>query len=553
MRGDDLTKAAGAEPRLPLWLTYMRQRRKENGRLGLVLGAGVSRDAGCPMWPELITRLTNSMKVPLPRIEKHRKAGHTETFIAEVIFRNYIAKQAKRNRDVPAKFRQFIVDASWREEIHKCLYQGIVKKSFLQIAKKHSYLTALAELVCKSGFAVTFNFDDIVDEAVIAHAGEHNLPNPEIITRPKIETRKEAPVIYHINGFLPREELRRASEKIVLTENAFADILLSPNSHDAEFVINQFATKTFLLLGISLSDNSLKNLLRSSANRNPANHHFVVYHEKDHDPLSAEARNDIFDVNLHVYNLISIFLTTEEIKTFIEVLNLEDGDEFEGAMSGLLSNKIDRKYYLVGSVASGKSSALEALRCFQTHEEWSGRVPAAMYLDDKSLTPNQQKEVDNFLFPQLISKNNKMVSKLPGIRIMDRAYLDLFAFSKDSGEVERKGLELRRRFQEMGKRFEDGHIFFLKASKDILDERMARRGSAKNRGKKRKFGADALIAQEAELLQVYKPDAHSVFDTTYASPGEIAKHMARAILLEPYTEFSFEQRLDEILNKGGVL
>jgi hypothetical protein len=107
---------------------------------------------------------------------------------------------------------------------------------------------------------------------------------------------------------------------------------------------------------------------------------------------------------------------------------------------------------LVGSIAAGKSSTLDNLRCFATHEEFSGRVPAAMYQDDKTLTAKQQKEVDDYLFPQLIEKNSNMMRMNAGIRIMNRAYLDLFAFSKgNKSEINRKAIELRKRFECWGK------------------------------------------------------------------------------------------------------
>lgn len=256
-----LKSALSAQPQLSVWLTYLWQRREEARRLGLVLGAGVTRDAGCPMWRELVRRLSKEFHLSQPRMKGHRQAGLSETFIAEVVFRHH----SSRHRPVELPFRSVMVDASWRKQVHKCLYKGIATKKLAEITRKHRYIKQLAELVCKAGFAVTFNFDDIVDEAVTQCAAAAGLPNPEIINRPKLETRKDAAVIYHINGVLPREALRKASEKIVLTEDAVADVLLSPNSLDAQFVINQFAGKTFLLLGVSLSDNSLKNLLRASA------------------------------------------------------------------------------------------------------------------------------------------------------------------------------------------------------------------------------------------------------------------------------------------------
>jgi hypothetical protein len=449
-----------------VWLTHIWQRCVDHDRLGLVLGAGVSFDADIPMWEELVKLLAAAANVPEQRMELHKKARFPETFLAEILFRKHSAAQASAATHLSPKYCGYHVNSTWKEMIRKCLYHKVKNKTFDQITRNHIYLDALTRLICKARFDVTFNFDDIVDQSVASHVDkavkanpELKIANPEIIYHPKVETRKNAPVIYHINGSLPRDELRRSSEHVVLTEDAFADILLSPNSHDAEFVINQFAVRTFLLLGISLSDNSLKNLLRSSAKRNPANHHFIIFHENDDKPRSAEERTEIFDVNLEVYNLISIFLTTAEIKAFIEIINAANGDEFDVALQGLVRSKIDRKYYLVGSVAAGKSSVLDRLRCFTTHEEFGGRVPAAMYQNDRTLTSTEQKIVDDYLFPQLIAKNGNMIRMNSGIRITDRAYLDLFAFSKgDGAEIRRKATELRARFRDWGKPLENGHI-----------------------------------------------------------------------------------------------
>ena len=503
--GKMLKKATERQPQLPVWITHMWQRRTEHSRLGLVLGAGVTRDARIPMWEELVTRLTKAAGMPEERMTLHKKARYPETFLAEILFRKHFTdqKSAKVDRE---SFRIYYVNSTWKEKIRTCLYRDVRNLKLSNIAKKHTYLMPLAKLVCNARFAVTFNFDDIVDEAVIACAKEMALAKPEIIYHPKIETRMNAPVIYHINGALPRDRLRRGSENIVLTEDAFADILLSPNSQDAEFVINQFAIRTFVLLGISLNDNSLKNILRSSAKRNPANHHFIIFHEKKGQPRSAEERNDLFEVNLNVYNLISIFLTTLEIKAILEIVNEEKGDDFDRAISVLITKKVDRKYYLVGSIAAGKTSILDQLRCFTTHEEFSGRVPAEMYQDDKTLTARQQKKVDDYLYPQLIEKNSNMLRMNSGIRIMDRAYLDLFAFSKgDKAEIHRKAIELRRHFEDWGKPIEDGHVFLLKATKTSLEERLARRGANRRIRGKVRFGTETLLEQETNFFKIYGP------------------------------------------------
>lgn len=54
---DSLKRAVKRHENLPIWLTHMWQRQHEHHQLSLLLGAGVSIDAGCPGWKELVNRL----------------------------------------------------------------------------------------------------------------------------------------------------------------------------------------------------------------------------------------------------------------------------------------------------------------------------------------------------------------------------------------------------------------------------------------------------------------------------------------------------------------
>jgi predicted ATPase len=280
----------------------------------------------------------------------------------------------------------------------------------------------------------------------------------------------------------------------------------------------------------------------------------VIFHERDDRPRSKQVKADIFDAYFHVYNLISIFLTTSEIKAFIEVLNAADPEQLDDSLLKLGAHStIQRKYYIVGSVASGKTSTIDALRCFTTFEEFRGRIPAEMYQDDNTLTEKEQGIVDEYLFPALIAKNRNMRQSHSGIRIMDRAFLDLFAFSKngDAREVKRKATELKERVRKHRAPLENGHIFFLQASPDALEERLLKRGSRKAAGGKTGFEAETLNQQEKFLSKIYpKTDA---MDTSDLSPGEVARKIAREILLGNYREFDFSTRLDEIIAQDGQI
>jgi len=136
---------------------------------------------------------------------------------------------------------------------------------------------------------------------------------------------------------------------------------------------------------------------------------------------------------------------------------------------------------------------------------------------------------------------------------MDRAYLDLFAFSRNKSENRRKAVELRKRFKAWGKPIEDGHILFLKATKQALEERLARRGTNKRVRGKVSFETETLLEQEAELLKIYRPTEESTIDTSDSVVFDTAKQIARTILLEDYRPFDFSGRLEEVINKRGEL
>ena len=84
---------------------------------------------------------------------------------------------------------------------------------------------------------------------------------------------------------------------------------------------------------------------------------------------------------------------------------------------------------MVGSVLAGKSSCLEALRCFRTFEEWNSKPPVKMYQDHKTLTAPERTEIDDWVCAQLNQKNDRMRKVGVGVHVMDRGFLDLFAFS----------------------------------------------------------------------------------------------------------------------------
>jgi hypothetical protein len=287
--------------------------------------------------------------------------------------------------------------------------------------------------------------------------------------------------------------------------------------------------------------------------RNPANHHYIVYFEGKK-PRSEPERQHLFNVNLEVYNLISIFLNKAAITELIKLLNEGDGGDFDSRVQQLNRSTTRRRYFLVGSIAAGKTTSLEALRCFTTFEEWSGRVPAIMYKDHSKLSALQRKQVDQWIYAQLRKKNERMKMIGPGIHVMDRGYLDLFAFSKTALENRSKARNLAKNVAPPNEgSLEKGHILFVEADQEALGERLAKRGAIFAKARKQAYAPTKLVKQAEILKKIYMPDDDSVFDTTHGGLAHTARRLARFILLEGYKPFDFSARMTEIdLNDGKI-
>ena len=549
-----LRKAMASQPQLPIWMMHIWQRMNEHKKLGLILGAGVTVDAGCPAWSDLVRALGKKTKSAVPFLKAASRSKFSEAYLAQILFQSHRRRSKRGAHALPKKYWGYYFDSTWMDMVHRELYRNVGTKSFSSILFRHRYLEHLAKLCVRCGFVINFNFDGLVDEAAIREIEKQPIKIlPEIIYRPKLETRRGACIIYHINGYLPRERSRPRSDFLTFTEDAFADVLLLADHASSEFVEARFTTTTFLLLGTSLSDNSLKNMLRASMKKNSAHHHYIVYWEDAKSPRSAAERKQIFEVNLEVYNLISIFLTTDGIAELIEILNTNEARDFETAISDICPKIVDfrRRYYLVGAVSAGKSTILHALRSFTTFEEWLGMVPVEMYRDHNKLRRRQRLMVDKWLYGQLREKNEKMRNANLGIYVMDRAYFDLFAFSKTDAENLRKTSELRQHSTPSGDKFTQGHIIFLEADKDAFEERRAKRGRV--RSGKFEYSAATLVKQSGSLKKIYQAIPSHVFDTGKTSQEITARQIARLILLGEYQPFDFEGRLDEVTSAGGKL
>lgn len=155
--------------------------------------------------------------------------------------------------------------------------------------------------------------------------------------------------ILHINGFISSSG-KSYSEHLVLTEGAFADLMIQKTDYQSIALLRAFAETTILIVGSSMDDTSLKAMLRSSRQINPANYHYAVHFISDDDTQSEEHLERMFEVNLETYNIVTLFLRRNEYSIFIRMIARMDDSEFQVSLKELNpSSRSSLLFYIVGA------------------------------------------------------------------------------------------------------------------------------------------------------------------------------------------------------------
>jgi hypothetical protein len=521
----NLVKAIGRQKRLGRFLCHLFQRLCDN-RLNLVTGAGISVDAGVPAWTPLLQRLATRSPALSADLDKHHASGLAPEYLGQIIYHRHCSDW---DGDAEPHLKDAVIKHDWVKSIHDAIYQN-VPKTTEEILEKHPYLAELRDLTRKVPLVINFNFDDILSDALshqaVSSPGVRDRSftvtwHPPLVDRPKTTT------IYHVNGYLPRVTLKKRSPELVFTEDSFAAAMARTPEVSGEYLFLRFVQNTMLIVGHSLGDSSLKNFLRRNRHQAPANHHYMIYWLKSEDEISPAQQNDIFEANLELYNLITVFLTSKEIAEFLRLLNSESRDIRDFLDDACPDRRSRFHYYIVGPVAAGKSTLLEQLRCFGTFEEWTRPPPKEMFLSFDKLTAEQQSQVSTFLYAELKEKNIRMANVDVGFHFMDRAPLDLYAFSKNDDERKKKTLELKD-LVTRDKPLQMGEIVFVTAEgRELVMRNLGRGRLPDSSGDERYFEE-----QSNYLRSLYNPSC--VIITTGMNRGDIAKRVAREALLGEY-------------------
>ncbi|WKB56041.1 SIR2 family protein [Eleftheria terrae] len=526
------------------FLVHLRHRMHDDNRLGLCLGAGVSTYFNIPGWPTLIARIAEH-----EAIKGTALLEVSESFTAQTQFLYQRYLQSPQAAPLPGEDdveRERRVRIGWLDLVHECLYRDT--KTSDEDLKGHPYLWALVPLIKASAMTINYNFDDTVERMLYLFNNEQNGKRDdkgfEVIWSPSSQFRRNRGVLYHPNGFLPLEKIDGFSENIVFMEQEFADQLADIGAGHYSALLSHLAKHTIIFLGLSLSDANLKHLLRVSARQNPGTFHYHI-HWCPTKP-SIDEQEAIRKANFSTYNLVTLFLDSEEIKQLATILVMPD-EEFsalcDAESDGLLT---DYRYYLTGPVGGGKTSTLEHIKGLATFDEWVDRRNPLLGRPHGDLSTSERESVDEWINQQFRKKNRRVTSARDQLSLVDRSPLDPLYFVADEGAVASRAAELLRWMVPSKGRITHiapGHLIILKCNERILKLRLANRGKT--------YNEEQLKIQSEAILNMWRGHPATIIDTTNMTPSQVVSKVPEAVLFQEYAPIDFDLLCKKIAKAGN--
>src|SRR5262249_49091407 len=134
--------------------------------------------------------------------------------------------------------------------------------------------------------------------------------------------------------------------------------------------------------------------------------------------------------NFNVFNLITLFLTENEIAALARLI--DDTQILEEELRDLATREGVRllyKYYFTGAIGVGKSATARQLENLSVIDEWlQPRLPILAKPWD-SLTQAERDEADDWIVKQFALKNDRLRHENLGVFVIDRPPLDPLVFT----------------------------------------------------------------------------------------------------------------------------
>lgn len=306
----------------------------KNEKVVLFLGAGVSIDAGVPLWDELINRLLLRMlNLKIQDSSDENDAVSTPKFTEEDI--ENISKIALKNKeDTPLMQMRYIRAALTQDMYFSAVHDELYAD---KININTQLLDALAKISTPrrqhKGLEsiVTYNFDNLMEQSHKKWGVEYN-----VIQADKMPVTDKLN-IYHVHGYLPQGEnnVEERSELIFSEEDyhrVYGDAYCWSNMAQ----VKAFQDNVCLFVGCSLTDPNLRRLLDNAMRHPKEIRHFAILKRKSFE-LENESQQQ--EAVIKWYQEFDDAIRDQIFKSFgISVIWVNAYEEIPDILNGLLKS-----------------------------------------------------------------------------------------------------------------------------------------------------------------------------------------------------------------------
>lgn len=249
-----------------------------------VLGAGVSKRYDMPMWNQLLNNYLIQIKRRISYNEDYifEKIGDTSLIKAQFVVDNFSQASSRKGREY-----------AFCRDLKKLFYS---KNKYKQLTKStlRSVVRCIDRNFDKSDGVLTYNYDDLLERTIEVES------NRSFQTIYKDEDLENKDVnIYHVHGYLPRKGNLKSehANSIILSEEKYNFLLNNPMSWQISNQLTRFRENLCILVGLSISDPSLRRLLESVKMSNSTRFHYAIMAKESSDHVPT--LQDILAVTKH--------------------------------------------------------------------------------------------------------------------------------------------------------------------------------------------------------------------------------------------------------------
>jgi hypothetical protein len=170
------------------------------------------------------------------------------------------------------------------------------------------------------------------------------------------------------------------------------------------------------------------------------------------------------------------------------------------------------------------------------YDEWIDPKLPLLVKPFTELSPDETKNVDQWISLQFRKKSWLLLSDAEGIQVVDRCQLDPLAFVAEKERSNRASALLSSIVPNKSRRrIRAGHVIILKGDERV----MATRTRDRHKG-----ATPEYVAQQQRIFdEVYPIEGVTRLDVRELTPEEIVRRIARLVHLEPYCECDLHERL----------